>query len=62
MTVPHLKTHEQIHLDSEIASRHARRRAAQCVRANIADVTVQEELLATLGLLDDAQPSEPPTL
>lgn len=55
MPVPQLKTHEQMHLDSEVAARATRRRAARTVRANVPDLADQQELLATLGLLDDGE-------
>ncbi len=56
MPAPQLKTHEQIHLDSEVAARATRRRAIRTVRANVPDLADQQELLATLGLLDDVEP------
>ena len=55
MPVPQLKTHEQIHLDAELAARVTRQRAVRTVRANVADPDAQQELLATLGLLDDVE-------
>ena len=52
MTLPQVRTHEQMHLDAEVAGEVSRWRAMQTVRANVVGVEAQDEVLATLGLLD----------
>ncbi|MDP9408420.1 MAG: hypothetical protein M3P95_11315 [Actinomycetota bacterium] len=57
MTLPQVRTHEQMHLDAEMAGELSRWRAVQTVRANVSGAAAQDEVLATLGLLDARCPA-----
>ena len=57
MTIPAARTFFDAHADAEQADRVTRWRAVQTVRANVTGAAAQDEVLATLGLLDAQDPA-----
>lgn len=58
MTIPAARSFFETHLDAEQADRVTRWRAVQTVRANVAGRAAQDDVLATLGLLDVECPTD----
>ena len=56
MRAANARSFQQAHLDAEQADLVTRWRAVQTVRANVTGAEAQDEVLATLGLVDVQRP------